>query len=110
MNTDLPNSLLRISWTLPVFGMEQMLKLATRGQVTTALDEVSAAARAQITGSMNQVAEAYEKAQQSMMSSMTSVGSKIQSATSHPGESQAPPSTPSAAPRQEGWGPVQPIS
>jgi hypothetical protein len=68
---DLTNAVVRFSWTVPLFGMKQMLDLLTcrssagRGtaEMVDALNEVSDAARRHLGGSIEQVANAWSDAQ-----------------------------------------------
>ncbi len=61
---DLTNAVVRFSWSLPLFGMKQMLNFVTSGRGTAAaLNEVSDAARRHLGETMGDLASNLEKTQ-----------------------------------------------
>ncbi len=109
---DLTNAIVRFSWTMPLFGMKQMLNLMTctscSGRRTTgmveALNEVSGAARRHLGGSIEQVANAWAEAQTAVNDAVFRRAPARTSGTSPSPETKNPRSD-----DEQGWGPVPPV-
>ena len=109
---DLTNAIVRFSWTMPLFGMKQMLNVMTcrscGGRRATgmveALNEVSDAARRHLSGSVEQVADAWAEAQ-------TTVSDVVfrRAPTQNAGTSPSPVAKGARSAEEQGWGPVPPV-
>jgi hypothetical protein len=107
------NAVVRFSWTIPLFGMKQMLDVMTfrplGGQgtatMTDALNQVSDAARQNLGGPLEEVAMGWERVQKVV----TEAVFRGQVAT-EPGTGSVSDTANNNSGGERTWGPIPPVS
>jgi haloalkane dehalogenase len=102
---DVYSSMLRFSWTMSLFGAQQMANLAVPSRVAQALSNVSHATEAQLGDTMKAALRAGDSFQKSFIHAARGAFTAERGAP--PQQSPPdPPRPPPSAPRQSGWGPM----
>ena len=108
---DLTNAVVRFSWTMPLFGMKQMLDLMTcsysgRGtaKMVDALTEVSETAHRHLGDSVDRVANACSDAQATISEAVFR-----RTSAQNTGASRSPGGENAHSGTEQGWGPIPPV-